>query len=300
MRRLLRVFTLGVVLLGGPGSSRAAIAYLYDDLGRLVRVIRDDGEAATYHYDAVGNILQITRESGVAQTTTVGSTSAASGFPGVIVPVTVTGGNLAGASVVCTAPGVTVQNVHADLDRMTLEIAISSSAPLGPAACQVQGLDVVALPFSVTSPPPPIFLAGAAVSVALAERATVDNNVMGTLSVAIGQGSAAFETTMVAVAVEPVITSVAPGTGTAGTPSLVLTLTGAGFTGATGVDFFRNNALDGAITVMTFSVNGAGTSATVEIAIAPGAPAATRVIRISTPSGQSTALGTGGNLFTVQ
>src|SRR5712691_9614308 len=155
MRYLLVLLALGLVLLGGPGPARADIVYLYDDLGRLVRVIRDDGEAATYHYDAVGNILQITRESGVAQTTTVGSTSAACGFTGVIVPVTVTGGNLAGASVVCTAPGVTVQNVHADLDRMTLEIAISSSAPLGPAACQVQGIDVVALPFSVTPPPPP-------------------------------------------------------------------------------------------------------------------------------------------------
>src|SRR5712691_12516419 len=121
MRYLLVFLTLGLVLLGGPSAARADIVYLYDDLGRLVRVIRDDGEAATYHYDAVGNILQITRASGVAQTTTVGATSATSGFPGVIVPVTLTGSNLAGASVVCTAPGVTVQNVHADLDRMTLE-----------------------------------------------------------------------------------------------------------------------------------------------------------------------------------
>jgi RHS repeat-associated protein len=94
MRYLLVLLALGLVLLGGPGPARADIVYLYDDLGRLVRVIRDDGEAATYHYDPVGNILQITRESGVAQTTAVTSTSATSGFQGIIVPVTVTGSNL--------------------------------------------------------------------------------------------------------------------------------------------------------------------------------------------------------------
>ena len=57
----------GVLLLLGVDLARADIVYLYDDLGRLVRVIRDDGEAASYYYDAVGNILQVTRESGVNQ-----------------------------------------------------------------------------------------------------------------------------------------------------------------------------------------------------------------------------------------
>ena len=55
--------------------SRADVAYLYDDLGRLVRVIDEAGQAATYHYDAVGNLLQITRESGVPQTPGVTSVS---------------------------------------------------------------------------------------------------------------------------------------------------------------------------------------------------------------------------------
>jgi len=39
---------------------------------------------------------------------------------------------------------------------------------------------------------------------------------------------------------------------------------------------------------------------TVELAIAPGATPGLRVVRITTPAGQSTAVGTGGTLFTVQ
>jgi YD repeat-containing protein len=51
---------------GSLSAQQARIAYiyddLYDDLGRLVRVINETGEAATYHYEAVGNILRITRD----------------------------------------------------------------------------------------------------------------------------------------------------------------------------------------------------------------------------------------------
>jgi YD repeat-containing protein len=298
-RALITTLVIGV-LLGAVRQAAADIAYLYDDLGRLVRVISPDGEAATYHYDAVGNILQITRESSVAQTTAVTSASASAGLRGVLVPVTITGSNLAGASVVCTTPGVTTQHVRTDVDRITLEVVISPSAPLGPAQCEVRGLAVVALPFSVTEPPPPIFLGSPAVSVAVGPRLAVNNNVLSAVSVAIGRGGTVFETASVSVAFMPVITGASPGAGAAGTPNLVLTLTGAGLTGATAVDFFRANTSDTAITVTTFSVNAAGTGATVELAIAPGAAAGVRVIRITTPAGQSTAIGTGGNLFTVQ
>jgi YD repeat-containing protein len=61
------IATLSVCLLFAATPAAADIVYFYDELNRLVRVIRDDGEAATYHYDAVGNILRITRESGVPQ-----------------------------------------------------------------------------------------------------------------------------------------------------------------------------------------------------------------------------------------
>lgn len=39
------------------------IHYIYDDLGRLVGVVDQDGNAATYTYDAVGNMLAIGRHN---------------------------------------------------------------------------------------------------------------------------------------------------------------------------------------------------------------------------------------------
>lgn len=42
-------------------AQSGSIRYIYDELGRLVGVIDQNGDAAAYHYDAVGNLLSITR-----------------------------------------------------------------------------------------------------------------------------------------------------------------------------------------------------------------------------------------------
>ena len=68
--------------VGHGAAQQPSITYVYDDLGRLVRVITAGGEAATYHYDAVGNILRITRETGVAASASVINLSASSGVRG--------------------------------------------------------------------------------------------------------------------------------------------------------------------------------------------------------------------------
>jgi YD repeat-containing protein len=55
-----------IFLAGFTGSvwaQQPRIHYLYDDLGRLVGVVDQDGNAATYTYDAVGNILAIGRHN---------------------------------------------------------------------------------------------------------------------------------------------------------------------------------------------------------------------------------------------
>jgi YD repeat-containing protein len=46
-----------IVAQSGP------IRYVYDELGRLITVIDQNGDAATYQYDAVGNLTSITRTS---------------------------------------------------------------------------------------------------------------------------------------------------------------------------------------------------------------------------------------------
>lgn len=139
------------------------------------------------------------------------------------------------------------------------------------------------------------------VSVRVADLAVVDRSVTATVSIRMtptATTSAAAPT--VSVQVEPVVTSVVPATGARGAISMLVTFGGAGLTDASAVTFLRNNAADGNITVDNIQVNGDGTHATAEITIAAGAAVGTRVVRITVPSGVSTAVGTNGNLFTVQ
>ena len=69
---------------------------------------------------------------------------------------------------------------------------------------------------------------------------------------------------------------------------------------ATAVTLLLNNATDTTITVANLVVNADGTQVTMDITIDAGAPLGARVVQITTPTGSSTAAGTGGNLFTVQ
>jgi YD repeat-containing protein len=166
---------------------------------------------------------------------------------------------------------------------------------------------------------PPLFFAASPLSVSIASGATVNNNLTAAVSVAVAPAvgpvpvvstpvsarvaestTTAFQTAAaVSAAVAPVVSGVAPATADRGA-TLTVTLTGAGFTEATSVEVLVNNAPDAAITVTNLSVNGDGTQAAVDLAIGAGATVGERVVRITTPAGNSTAAGTGGNLFTVQ
>src|SRR3990172_4319618 len=101
----------------------ADIVYLYDDLGRLVRVIRDDGESATWHYDSVGNITRITRESGVPQTTSVSGVSTSTISRNRLTTLTFTGFNFSGA-IVTASTGITVTSLQAGVDTLTVEVSL--------------------------------------------------------------------------------------------------------------------------------------------------------------------------------
>ena len=104
----------------------------------------------------------------------------------------------------------------------------------------------------------------------------------------------------VGVTLQPVITSVTPSSGARGVAGLSVLLTGAGITGATSVSFQLNGSNDANLSVTDLAVSPDGTQATFTLAIASGAVPGPRVVRITTPTGTSTAAGTGGNLFTVQ
>ena len=128
----------------------------------------------------------------------------------------------------------------------------------------------------------------------------VSKSVQASVSAVIGGDPMARAVTTVSVSLGPVITGVSPANGARGATGLTVTLTGAGFTGATQVTFLRNNAADTTVTNSLVSVSADGAQATLSLSIASSAITGDRVIQMTTPNGASTVVGTGANVFTVQ
>jgi YVTN family beta-propeller protein/YD repeat-containing protein len=164
---------LAVALLAAAAPAAADIVYLYDDLNRLVRVIREDGEAASYHYDAVGNILRITRESGLAQSTSYGAASTTSASRGGTTSVTLTGVNVVGTAVISGSTDVTIQNVRTDLDALSFDVVVAANAALEPVTLTLTGaLGSATVVMQIYPPPPQLFgfsptVAGAGTTVSI-------------------------------------------------------------------------------------------------------------------------------------
>ena len=119
----------------------------------------------------------------------------------------------------------------------------------------------------------------------------------------------------------PVVTGISPKTGRAGT-TVSLVINGTGLSGATdvifvdpasipgkghgngnGQDDYHNNgkfgSRDSGITVSGIVVNNAGTQLTVQVKVAAGHAASSRVVRVQTPNGESSFVSAAGNTFSV-
>lgn len=131
-----RVAFLLALLIVLPQPAAADVTYVYDELDRLVRVIREDGEAATYSYDAVGNLLAITRSSGVPLGASISSSPPPLGR-GNTQTVTLAGANLLGATA-SGSTGVTVTAVQGQLDSVAVTVTVASDAPLGSGSVTIQ------------------------------------------------------------------------------------------------------------------------------------------------------------------
>jgi YVTN family beta-propeller protein/YD repeat-containing protein len=159
---VLTLLLLLVVFLVTARPAAADVVYLYDSLGRLVRVIDQNGEAATSVYDAVGNVLQILRQSGVAQDqTSLASVTPPAAAQGGQVTLTFTGTNLAGASLLDPPTGLSILStgfsVSGNQDVLTITLAADPELPLGTESLTlVSALGQTVLPFSlaIVRPPP--------------------------------------------------------------------------------------------------------------------------------------------------
>jgi YD repeat-containing protein len=130
-----------VTLTGTSGSAdftlvpAAPISYIYDEAGRLVGVIDQNGNSATYNYDAVGNVLSIARGT-AAQPSLINFTPKSgpvgasvtirgSGFSSTAASNTVT---FAGTAATVTSASTTQLTVTVPTGALTGTIAVSTSA----------------------------------------------------------------------------------------------------------------------------------------------------------------------------
>lgn len=130
--------TLAVWLVLAPtGAAADQAQYIYDDLGRLAKVIDGQGNVATYNYDAVGNLLSITRNTGGVGAPTITAFTPNTGNAGASVIVSITGTNLTGASLATNNPGILVRNVLTTPTSLTATFQIAFTASAGAATVTV-------------------------------------------------------------------------------------------------------------------------------------------------------------------
>jgi YD repeat-containing protein len=124
------------VALGALPAQAAQELYDYDALGRLIRVIDEQGRVTQYVYDAAGNILQVIT-GGTAQPPTVNSIAPASIRRGATARVTLSGNALLGATVSVSDPGLDVSGVQASATQVSFTLAVAIGATLGPQAIRL-------------------------------------------------------------------------------------------------------------------------------------------------------------------
>jgi YD repeat-containing protein len=105
--------------------------YDYDALGRLIRVIDEQGRVTQYVYDPAGNILQVITGAGGAQTPTVVSVSPNALRRGEAKLFTIVGSGFTGAHVASPNGELDITNLRATATQVSFTLAAGLAAPLG-------------------------------------------------------------------------------------------------------------------------------------------------------------------------
>ncbi len=133
-------------------AQQPAVTYVYDDLGRLSRVVElGTGSCAAYEYDAVGNLVSISRQSNCLVAPSVTGISPAATQNCFVVA----GQNLLGATVSADIPGVSTTDLAAT--PTSVNFCLSTQAPV----CSLSGT-VTVTTLGGSSPALPVTIVGAA------------------------------------------------------------------------------------------------------------------------------------------
>jgi YD repeat-containing protein len=151
---LLGVLACLVAVMGSTQLNAGEERYDYDALGRLVRVIDEQGRVTQYLYDAAGNILQVIT-GGTAQPPAVTSISPTSIIRGETKQVTITGSGLNNAEVSAGDPGLDIAGVQATATQISFSLAVALTATLGPQQINIRNAAGTASASITVNPVPP-------------------------------------------------------------------------------------------------------------------------------------------------
>lgn len=138
MKRALHLGICSIALflalqVGQLNAQQPEIIYVYDDLGRLAKVVENTtGQCAIYDYDAVGNILSITRSTNCLQSPNIAALSQSSAKAGSTACLTITGSNFLGAVVTTDNPEILVSSTRASESSIEVCLTISLLSSIGP------------------------------------------------------------------------------------------------------------------------------------------------------------------------
>ncbi len=105
--------------------------YIYDDLGRLSRVVDQDGNYLCYEYDSVGNLTAINTGVTNSASPALNSINPDLLFIGARVPLTITGSNLITTKSLTTDPVIPVRILSISDTKIVMDITVPSDAQAG-------------------------------------------------------------------------------------------------------------------------------------------------------------------------
>jgi hypothetical protein len=186
---------------------------------------------------------------------------------------------------------ITSDGVYVAPDTLALAgVRIVATSLLDPA------LEATARVTMITSRP--LFVAADPVAVGVRPSAPLVT-LTAAASVAVARNTAFAVAAPLAVRVAPVILSVTPSEAAPG-ETIRLLITGAGFDGATRLEFVAATAPDATLIVSDLTVSADGSEAAADVFVPVAASVGPRVVRIVTPAGSSGDAVIGQNVFTVR